>query len=267
MSSKKSPIDAINEFDNFNFEQIKKGLGAATLLPDDVLNLYEMHAGAVAPYLATAPKSQRYSGALYFVCRKHLALGATALFRVYSAQTFRETRAAVEAAGIAYAIRDDPEKFKIFAEDDGTEPRRRAARNAFKSHVIFPKTIPKLALLKEFYDTASELSHTNLTSFLRHLSRDNPKPHRFSYQDFQPKDINRDLPKTLFWLCDAHLAILMAADLVFPDIPEGHIAAFKKERQYVFERVHRFHEAHGDSISAARMLIKAYNEQGEQLEA
>lgn len=125
MLSNNSAIATVNTMDVVNFDGISRQLGSAALLPDDVEKLYVMHYEAITPHLTTT--EARTAGALFVLCRKHLVLGTLSLFRLYSAQTFRETRAAVEAAGIAHAIQTDPNSFKVLSEDDGSEQARKLA--------------------------------------------------------------------------------------------------------------------------------------------
>ena len=138
-----SEIKTNNEVDIRNFNAVYSALGAAAILPDDVAALYKMHYSAIERRLPDL--ASEIAGALYVGCHKHLILGVTALFRRYSAQAFRETRAAIEAAGIARAIRVDPENFHVFMEDEGTGKSRKTARERFTSRLLFPAEISQLS--------------------------------------------------------------------------------------------------------------------------
>jgi hypothetical protein len=246
MLNQKSIVTTVNDYDIHNFDQAKQYLKYAALLPDDVANLYTMHYQAISPHLVTS--AARNAGALFVLCQKHLVLGTTSLFRLYSAQMFRETRAAVEAAGIAHAIQTDSTAFKVFSEDDGSEAARRLARKTFAPRSLFPATVPQLALLSDFYDTASRLSHTSGLTFVRHLIESPTVGQmKFAYQDVQLENMNRDLPKQLFWLCQAHLGILLAADVVFKGL-HADPTRFSQERKDVFERLNRFNISHDNSL-------------------
>lgn len=246
MLNEDSVIATVNGFDAHNFDQVKEYLKYSALLPDDVANLYRMHHEAISPLLSASPA--RNAGALFVLCQKHLVLGTTSLFRLYSAQMFRETRAAVEAAGIAHAIQTDAKNFEVFSQDDGSEDARKLARRTFTSRALYPDSIPQLALLSDFYDTASRLSHTSGITFIRHLSDGKTVGQmKFAYQDIQMENMNRDLPKQLFWLCQAHLAILMAADVVFAGL-DVDLSKFTQERKDVFERLQRFNAAHDQRL-------------------
>ena len=229
-----SEVRDLTETDARNFEAVYASVGAAAVLPDDVAGLYKMHYIVIAPRLPD-PQAQ-FAGALYVDCRKHLVLGAISLFRRHSAQAFRETRAAVEAAGIAHAIRMDPENFRIFKDDKGSEESRRAAQNRFTSRRLFPPEIPELASLKRCYDKASELSHSNRRTLLPHL---NLSQGIFSYQDIRQEDIPLLVTNYLLWLCFAHLAILEAADVVFKDV-NGDLEKFRNKLKHVGEKVAQF---------------------------
>jgi hypothetical protein len=185
---------------------------------------------------------------LYALCLKHLVVGVTSLFRLYSASAWRETRAAVEAAGMAHAIQTNASHFKVFSEDDGSEPTRKLARTTFRSDVIFPKDIPVLKVLKDFYDVASQLSHTNSITFVQHLNNNaTPGQQEFAFQDIPRDTIAGQLPKLLFWTCRAHLAILTASDVVFDGLP-ADLESFNRERTCVFERLDRFNEKHDNGL-------------------
>jgi hypothetical protein len=157
----------------------------------------------------------------------------------------------VEAAGIAHAIQTDPNSFKVLSEDDGSEAARKLARTTFSSKLLFPAAIPQLKLLFDFYDTASRLSHTSGLTFVRHFKRHSATgPIGFTYQDIQHENLDRDLPHHLFWLCQAHIAILMAADVVFSAV-NADLSNFKQARVDIFERLNRFKLAHDAKIVAS----------------
>jgi hypothetical protein len=237
----------VREYDAENYQQVVGFLDYAALLPDDLAKLYEIHRQAITPHLTTSPA--RVAAGLYVLCLKHLVLGVTSLFRLYSAPAWRETRAAVEAAGIAHAIQTAPAHFKVFSEDDGSERARRLARNTFKSDVIFPQDVPVLRALKVFYDVASQLSHTNSITFIQHInSTGTAGQQQFAFQDIPREAMASRLPKLVFWTCQAHLAILTAADQVFSGLP-ADLDAFKKERAYIFGKLSRFNEKHNSSLA------------------
>lgn len=131
----KSRIGSQFEADEQNRKAVCGAIGAASALPDDVARLYELHYSAIAAQLPDLPAE--VAGALYVACRKHFVLGTTSLFRRYSSQAFRETRAAVEAAGIAHAIRRDEESYRILREDRGSGESRKAARNRLRPAALF----------------------------------------------------------------------------------------------------------------------------------
>jgi hypothetical protein len=161
--------------DEQNRKTVYKRLGPAELLPDDVIGLYDQLRFAVAPHLPDV--RAELAVILYAACRKHIALGITSLFRCYSSQAFRETRAAVEAAAIAGAVRRDEESYRIL-RDDRDEASRKIARNHFKARKIF---VGGLSRLQKTYDKASELSHTNRRTFGPNI---NTAESSFSLQDF-----------------------------------------------------------------------------------
>jgi hypothetical protein len=63
----------------------------------------------------------------------------------------------------------------------------------------------------------------------------------------RPEQIPIALPKYLFSLCQAHLAILLVANLVFERVP-ANLDGFRKDTQNVFVKIHRFNEQHDNEI-------------------
>lgn len=143
-----SLIKSLFETDEQNRKNVYKRLGQVVRLPDDVAELYELHRVAIAPQLQDA--AAEIAAVLYAACRKHLALGITSLLRCYSSQAFRETRAAIEAVGIADTIRRDEESFRVFRQDRD-EASRKVARKQFRPANIF---VAKLKRLHKCYDKA-----------------------------------------------------------------------------------------------------------------
>jgi hypothetical protein len=176
-----SHINKQFDVDEQNQQAVRRGVGAASALPDDLVELYALHYRAIAAQLPDYPAE--VAAGLYVACRKHLVLGTTSLFRRFSSQAFRETRAAIEAAGIAHAIRQNEESFRIFCEDLGSGESRKVARKHFTSTLLFAG---QLVPFKDLYDKASERSHTNRRTLGAHL---NFSEGTFSYQDVRDQDI------------------------------------------------------------------------------
>lgn len=234
---KHSEVKSLNETDTKNFSAVYTRIGTAALLPDDVADLYDLHYKAMSQHFPDF--TAQIAGALYVNCRKHLVLGVVSLLRRYSSQAFRETRGALESAGIAHAIQVDPESFRILENDKGSGESRKAARNHFTSTRLFPANVPALAKLKKLYEKASELSHSNRRTFAPHL---NVRDATFSYQDIRQEDIPRIVTNHLLWISAAHLKILYAADVVFANT-NADFTKFKKERKDLGERLDRFADA------------------------
>jgi hypothetical protein len=237
MLAKDSAMLKANKLDKDNFENVSKAFGALSLLPDDVEKLYIQFHETIGPHLIT-PKA-RTAGVLFVLCRKHLTLGALSLFRLYSAQMYRESRAAIEAAGIARLIQVDPAAFKVFNEDDLSEEARKKSRKTFAPAKLFPKDKPQMHVLSDFYDTASRLSHTSGVTFVRHLTQPSGGTAQFSYQDIIATNVPHEFPIHLLSLCQTHLTILTAADEIFADI-KADMEHFRREREVVFQRMARF---------------------------
>ena len=233
-----SAIRIVEQQDRENYQGAVDFLGYASLIPDDIDRLYAKHTEGISTHLQTPVA--RAAGGLYVLCRKHLVIGTLSLFRLHSMQCSRETRAAVEAAGIAHAIQTNPEMFAVFQQDDGSPASRKLVRQAFTSAKLFPPDTPMMDELKKFFHTASLLSHANVLTFGRHFAAGaTPGTQTFSFQDLPRRSIERDLPTFMFWMCLAHLSILVAADSVFPDITPS-LRNFASDRATVFERFRRF---------------------------
>lgn len=238
MDKQHSPVKALQEQDSQNFDTVWRMLGPVVTLPDDVARLYELHYAALAPKLSDL--TARFAGSLYVLCRKHFFLGATSLLRLYASQMFRETRAAVETAGIAHAICTDVDSFRAFTEDDGRKEARARAKKCFTSQRLFPSDKPRLSKLGAIYREASTLSHTNRLSFVRHVHKtDDPAQLGLSFCDIPLKLLPRLLPNHLIWLCHVHISILFAADDVFASL-RADLDPFNRERRYVYEKLRRF---------------------------
>jgi len=221
--------------DEQNRESVYKRIGAAALIPDDLSDLYAMHHNAIAGQLPDYPA--RVAGALYVACRKHLVFGMTALFRRSSSQAFHETRLAIESAGLANAIRIDPESFRVFREDRDPAARK-AAQRRFKSAALFVGP-PELVRLRTLYNRASDRSHTNRLTFASHVDLARAT---FSFNDLREQDIPKLATNYLLWICAAHRHILEAADVVFPEARGDLVSQFQKNRQYLGEKIYRFNQ-------------------------
>ena len=160
--------------------------------------------------------------------------------RLYSAQMYRESRAAVEAAGIARLIVTDMDAFRTFSSDDGTAAAAKRARDTFKTGKLFPKDVPICKVLYDHYDLASRLSHTSGLTFLRHIVI-NPKQGQslFTYQDIHKEHLKRDVIQHLLWLCQAHVSILVSADETFAAV-NANLDVFRKELGALFSRLTQF---------------------------
>ena len=75
--------------------------------------------------------------------------GAGHLFRGHVSEVFKDVRRAVEAAGIAYLAKSEPDLGDVFLSTD-----RKAMRNRTTSAKLFPRDSndPLLVLLRETFD-------------------------------------------------------------------------------------------------------------------
>ena len=201
-------------------------------LPNDIIKLYNSHYDAVR--VSFRGKAATLAGLLYVSCCQGLTMAVAALLRRHSSQAFRETRVAIEAAGIAHEITKDPESLKIFADDRGNPESRKAVRHHFKSKTLFREGASSLLAA---YNKASELSHRNRRSLIRHIDK---SEEYFNYQDLSDSDIPLLANNYLLWICSAHVIILEVADCVFSDNTNDAVTGFRNERQLIRERVARF---------------------------
>jgi len=236
MSESSLEIDDANEKDIHNFRESRRVLGQSLDLSDDLVKVYKRLGEA---FTAAPSQADKYAVSMLSACRKHLTLSITSLLRLHLTQALRETRSAVEAAGIAYAIRANSEVFAIFRED-GTPESRKKALKTLKSGVLFPASVPKMHALKKHFDLASTMSHTNLVTFARHYP-DEPgaKPRTFRFQDLGEPAVP-NLHRWLYWICVVHLEILGASDVIYNGILTSP-APFLEEHKYVRGKLARFY--------------------------
>ncbi|MFZ0589610.1 MAG: hypothetical protein WAM39_03955 [Bryobacteraceae bacterium] len=254
MAQRTSPLDELRAQDEHNYKEIRKAFENETLIADDVVRAYDLYRKAVEPHLAN--ERMRVASAIVGgICGQHLIRGALSLFRLHSAQMFRETRSAVEAAGIAHAIQHDEKKLQIFLQDEGRPEQRRKARSTFRPRIIFPDDQPLLKILNDHYEVASLRSHTNVLNFVLHLSKsDEPGRLHIHAQDIPRKRLPQDFPLLLFWLCQAHVSILCCVEIIFPGLPSTkQMSDFFHEHRYIFEKVQRFNQNHQSQLAQVAM--------------
>lgn len=227
---KRTLVDRVANIDTDNVATIRNWLGHAVDLVDDIDQTYDLLATALKD-----PGGHDHAKILVAsVARKHLTLGMMSLLRAYSSPMARETRAAVEAAGIAYAIQNNPTIFAAFKED-GSQAAREKARRALTTPNLFPDTVPEMQHLKRFYRLASTMSHTNRISMFQHITRVGDEVAEFTYQEIKdPKEAT----KYYLWMCRAHLRIMNATKVIFGN--GFNFDEFLSQARYVRGRVDRF---------------------------
>src|SRR5262249_2670582 len=89
------------------------------------------------------------------------------LFRGHVSEVFKDVRRAVEAAGIAYLARTEPDLGEVFVSGNRDGMRTRTPRGK-----LFPRatTEPLLQLLGDTWEHASEQSHNNFSSFVARVA-------------------------------------------------------------------------------------------------
>ena len=236
------PINEVFAADENNRRQVAESMGDSVLaLPKDVAGLYHQHYEAVRHSFSNKPAT--FAGLLYVSCCQSLTMAVMSLLRRYSSQAFRETRVAVETAGIAHEITKNDESFEVFLADRGDIQCRRVARNRFQAKTLFRDGA---AALTAAYYKASELSHQNRRSLITHV---NSTAGMYTFQDLPDHAIPLVATNHLLCICFTHMTILQVADSVFPDIENEALLAFRKERQFVGERLARFHQANQQDIA------------------
>ena len=237
-----SPLDELRQTDENNYALWRKTYENECRIIDDLVACYDTYSKALRS-LAISPSQELARAIICGVCRKHLVLGAVALLRRHGAMMHRETRSAVEAAGIAHAIQGSREMLEIFLEDDTKSDhqklKKKTAKYIFKPETIFPHDIPCLKKLDEFYRTASARSHNNVTSFALSVAKGIKGKTYIATQDIHSE---RHFLVYCLWLCFAHIAILETGDIIFPNSPD--LYKFKCDRQYIAQKVVRFQQKH-----------------------
>jgi hypothetical protein len=233
---KESPISKLNRDDFEHFERLADFLGALGRLPDDLHMLYHKLHATLQPSLAVARRQDRVAGVLYTFCHKHLALATVMTLRMYMTPAARETRAAVECAGIARKICEDEHAFEVFRNGQAETKAANVFKQTFSSGNMFPQQDHLLRPLKKFYADASRFSHLNPTTLLQHL---NPgvtaDQMNVRFQDLRDKEVGW----FVIWTCHAHIAILYLATRTFFAVG-ADLRKFAEELEAVSERLSRF---------------------------
>ena len=137
----------------------------------------EQHLGSVQDSLARADAAGNLHHRWDMILRVYMALSvwqqlvmaAGHLFRGHVSEVFKDVRRAVEAAGIAYLARLEPDLGAVFLSTD-----RNAMRNRTTSAKLFPRDSndPLLVRLRERFDYGSQQSHNNFSSFAARVASD-----------------------------------------------------------------------------------------------
>lgn len=240
-------LSVINDHDEQNYRLVREGIGDAAYFPDAVLGIYAGQHELLAQHLKS--NQEKHAGALLFgLCVKHLVTGANNLFRGQAGVMYRETRGAVETAGLAYRVLNDTKTFEVYlADQEHDKKARQAFKDQTRSKQLFPDTAPDIVQkLGEHYNHASQKAHTNRMNFLRNIAYSKERgTSEMSLNDFTPQNLIPMLPLELFWMCHVHLDILLTSCLaIFRHVPVnfGEIINTQNEIQ---ERLGAFVEQFG----------------------
>jgi hypothetical protein len=211
-------LAALHAHDETNYSGISSALPEEHALVNELSAVYD----ACVEMLRPALKDNAHFVAFNLICgmaRKHLLLGALSLFRAHSIQMFRETRAAVEAGGIAFCAMKHKDMLKILIADVGTSETREAVRNTFTQKRIFPKNKRVFRRLNDDYDYCSWRAHTNMAGLASHLTKEGGNRFNITIQDIQPEQAGILIPLFLISLCFSHFHILTSVDETFSRMP------------------------------------------------
>jgi hypothetical protein len=211
-------IEGLHSSDEANYCAISAAFREERALINELASVYDSCVEALRPAL----KDDAHFVAFNFICglgRKHLLLGAMSLFRAHSMQMFRETRAAMEAAGMAFCAMKHKDMLKILLDDVGTPETREAVMKTFTQKRIFRKEKRVFRRLDNDYDYCSWRTHTNMAGFASHLTKEGGNRFNITTQDIQTEQAGTSIPLFLISLCLSHFHILTSVDETFDHLP------------------------------------------------
>ena len=145
---------------------------------------------------------------------------------------FRETRAAVEAAGLAFCTMKHKDMLQILLADVGTPETREAVKKPFTQKRIFPKDKRVFRRLGNDYDYCSCRAHSNMAGLASHLTKEGGNRFNIVTQDIQTEQAVTLIPLFLISLWFSHLHILTSVDESFEHLPVTHeLEAFMVARE------------------------------------
>jgi hypothetical protein len=180
----KSTLDTILEYDEHNLGESRKMFRDYGLLDpfERMPGLLESLRLAIEPHLAADPHAlgrPDTSGTLKprydTILRVYMHLSAWHqfvmttghLFRGHVSEVFKDVRRAVEAAGIAYLAKTEPDLGDVFVSGDRDAMRNRTTRGKLFPHAT---TDELLRLLGDTWEHGSEQSHNNFSSFVARVT-------------------------------------------------------------------------------------------------
>jgi hypothetical protein len=207
-------IDDLKTKDDENYAQISIIFKTEIDLINDLVDLYELCGIALKPHLKDV--GARIAGALVFgMGRNHLVRGTLSLSRAHAAPMFRETRSAVEAAGMACCVMKHDDMRDVLLADVGTRETRAAMKKTFTQKRIFPKEKKVFRQLRSDYDYCSWRAHTNMASFMTHIGRTDEGQAALQVQDIRSGTATGEVALYFMHLLLSHLHILTSVDESF----------------------------------------------------
>lgn len=237
-------LDSLRQADEANFTFLANRFSNEIRIIEDLSVCYDKLAEGFSGDYIRSPAQDIAGLIVCGHCGSRLIVATACLMRRYASSMYRETRSAIEGAGISHAIQESREMLDIYMEDEKYKgQRKKAPRHVFKPETIFPNNIPALKQLGDEYNLASARGHMNITTVAFHLARSQKPAHtRMNAQDIQDNHLDHHFILHLLWLGFAHLDIFNVVDLIFPDHPLS--AEIKRERDYIGGKLARFNQKH-----------------------
>jgi hypothetical protein len=170
-------------------------------------------------------------------------VAASHLLRGQISEVFGHARRAIEAGGIAYLSRSEPDIATLFIEQD-----RQTFRNRTTTGKILPNNDPLTVPLRTSIDWASKLVHNNFISFAHRLKQDwSEKDGAVNYKySFLLHDLNKDSQgyfiNISLWILRAgeRVAALLAASFSLCDSEwDAKHASFKQDLDHLYQKLER----------------------------
>jgi hypothetical protein len=232
-------IASVIEAEAANLRASQAVLGERRKLAADVLGLYSLISGNVAPSMAA---NEEEVGALLVMsmllsgCRFQFTMSVLQNWRGRTSEALAPLRRASELCASACHIRNNPALADVWSSASDSDEAYKRHKEAFKLRFIFPKTDPTLGRLFSVFDLASKVIHCSIFSIAgqaRDLS--------FRYFDIKgPRD--PALIRTFIYILGAHELMVRAFAGAFKGFLKDE-AAVDQEFRVFSERLQRHRDA------------------------